>query len=87
MATGRVQARIDPLLQRRAEKVIRDSGYTVSNFVTVVYSYVAKTKELPVKMEKIPNAVTLEAMRNIEQKKNLKVYKNAEEGLRALGLV
>lgn len=85
MASGRIQARIEPGLQQRAEAVIHNSGYTVSKLFTVIYSYIAETKELPIRIEKIPNAMTLKAIRNVEKKKKLKSYKTGRAGLKALG--
>ncbi|GEM_PF-6487448 len=87
MLSGRIQARIDPRLQQEAEKIITQFGYTTSKLVTVIYSYIVKTKELPIRIEKIPNALTLQSMRNIEGKMKLKKFKNGKKALQSLGLI
>ena len=64
MISARIQGRIDPELKKKAEIIIKKHGFTTSKLLTVIYSYIAKNKELPIEMKKVPNVTTQKAIKD-----------------------
>lgn len=83
---SRLQIRIDTDLQKNAEAILKEYGYTPSLFLRTMYSYIVKNNELPIEVKKIPNAVTKKAMKESENIEDLTQYQSADAGLKALGL-
>lgn len=66
--SAKVQTRINPILKEAAEAVIRMNWFKVSEFLTIIYTYIAETKELPIerKVKKIPNSFTKKVLSNAD---------------------
>jgi len=60
-ANQRVQARIDGTIKQEAAAVLAEIGLTISDFVRLSLTRVAREKTLPF-TPLIPNATTIEAM-------------------------
>lgn len=75
--TETVRARIEPELKREAEAVLKELGLSTTEAIRLFYRQVALRKGLPFDV-KIPNAETLEAMREAKEGKNLTEWPDAD---------
>ncbi|OGJ71372.1 hypothetical protein A3H22_02915 [Candidatus Peribacteria bacterium RIFCSPLOWO2_12_FULL_55_15] len=82
MATGRIQQRIDPELQKRAEAVLKALGIRPAQAITLFYMEITRQMNLPfhprdVCLEEIPNKRLAKSMR--DARKGIGVQKFATE--------
>ena len=75
--TETVRARMEPELKREAEAVLKELGLSTTEAIRLFYRQVALRKGLPFDV-KIPNAETLEAMREAEEGKSLTEWPDAD---------
>ena len=76
--TAMVRARVEPELKRRAEELFSELGLSTTEAITLFYKQVAIHRGLPFSV-RIPNAVTVEAMRQAENREDLIEYSSLEE--------
>lgn len=65
-ASPMVQARIPAAVIRKAERVLKDAGLSMSDYIRVAVTRVASGGVLPAGLFR-PNAVTLAAMKELEE--------------------
>ena len=79
MASGRIQQRIDPALQRDAEKILKAQGIKPSQAIVLFYMEVKRSKGLPflpspVRPSEIPNARLRKALREADRGEGVKTF-------------
>lgn len=73
-----VRARIEPSLKEETENILKELGMSVSEAITLFYKQVTFKKGLPFEV-KLPNQVTIDAMKDALEEKNLNTYSNLSE--------
>ncbi len=68
--TATVRARMEPALKKEAEAVLETLGLSTTEAIRLFYRQLVLRKGLPFDV-KIPNAETLEAMRQAQEGENL----------------
>ena len=68
--TATVRARMEPALKKEAEAVLETLGLSTTEVIRLFYRQLVLRKGLPFDV-KIPNAETLEAMRQAQEGENL----------------
>lgn len=58
-----VRARIDSALKANVIKILEARGLKLSEFIRIVLTQVAESKEIPFEIEQMPNKATLNAMK------------------------
>ena len=81
--TAMIRARTEPKLKNKVERIFEALGLTVSEAINLFYHRVELENGLPFDL-KIPNTKTLRAMDDVEKKKKLRGYHNAEDMLKDL---
>ena len=76
--TETIRARVEPELKQQAEGVLRELGLSATEAITLFYTQVAMRRGLPFDV-KIPNADTVEAMRQAESGECLIEYDDLDE--------
>ena len=76
--TETIRARVEPELKQQAEGVLRELGLSATEAITLFYTQVAMRRGLPFDV-KIPNADTVEAMRQAESGERLVEYDGLDE--------
>jgi len=66
MKTALIQTRVEPGLKAEVERILREIGISTSEAITIFLNRVKLEKGIPFEL-KIPNAKTLEAMKDIEE--------------------
>ena len=82
--TGTIHARIEPELKRQAEQTFAALGLSVTEAVTVFYEQVVAHGGLPF-LSRVPNATTLEAIRQIRTREGTTEYASLDELVAELG--
>jgi len=83
--TEQVNVRIEPEVKKAAETVFKKLGLTPSQAVKMFYRQAALQQGLPFTVS-IPNRETLEAMRELEEGKDLRRFDRFEDYMDELGL-
>lgn len=81
--TAMIRARTEPQLKKKVERIFEALGLTASEAINLFYHRVEIEHGLPFEL-KIPNATTLRAMADIEEKKNLHAKLSADDMLNDL---
>ena len=68
--TAVIQARIDPEIKEKAQKVLDTLHISMSEAISVYLTQVALQKAIPFEI-RIPNEVTIEALKEAEESQNL----------------
>ena len=76
--TATIRARIEPELKWQAEELFAQLGLSVTQAITLFYRQVTLQKGLPFAV-RIPNAETLQALRQARDGKGLSEYSSLEE--------
>ena len=76
--TETIRARVEPGLKQQAEGVLRELGLSATEAITLFYTQVAMRRGLPFDV-KIPNADTVEAMRQAEAGEHLIEYTDLDD--------
>jgi DNA-damage-inducible protein J len=83
--TATITVRIDPLVKRRAQEVLKQLGLTTTQAVTLYLNQISAEKGLPFHPH-IPNAETEQAMQDALDGKDLKTFDNIEDLFKVLDL-
>ena len=70
-----IRARVEPDLKQKAEEVFSALGLSATEAITLFYQQVTLQSGLPFEV-KIPNAVTLQALKQARSKKGLAEYES-----------
>jgi len=81
--TAMIRARTEPKLKSKVERIFEALGLTASEAINLFYHRVDLENGLPFDL-RIPNARTLRAMRDVEGKKDLRGFDNAQDMLKDL---
>ena len=89
MASGRIQHRIDPKLQKEAEKILKTQGFKPSQAIMLFYTEVKRYGGLPfqptpVTRQEIPNARLQKDLREAAQGKGVQTFKNSKDFFKSL---
>lgn len=76
--TEMIRARVEPDLKVQAERVLRELGLSATEAITLFYTQVVLRQGVPFDVS-IPNAETVEAMRQAREPDDLSEYSNLEE--------
>lgn len=76
--TETIRARVEPELKHEAEALLKDLGLSATDAITVFYRQVVLHRGLPFDV-RIPNAETVEALRQAETGEGLTEYSDLEE--------
>ena len=84
MASGRIQQRIDPKLQKQAEAILKAMGLKPSQAITLFYMEITRQRNLPfhpseVQPSEIPNAKLRKDMEEARRGKGVREYKNEDD--------
>ncbi len=82
--TEMIRARVEPELKQEAEKVFAALGLSVTEAITLYYKQVTVHQGLPFSV-RIPNAETLEAMRQVRDRDGLTTYASLDDLMAELG--
>jgi DNA-damage-inducible protein J len=83
--TSVISARIDPQLKNSAELIFRELGLTATQAITMFYKQVELQQGLPFTV-KIPNDVTLGALREARARYDLEEFNTVEDLFDDLGI-
>jgi DNA-damage-inducible protein J len=83
--TGRVDVRIDSRLKNAAEKVLAKVGLSPAEAIRLFYEQVELQQGLPFEVH-VPNKETIEAIRDLDEGRNLTTYQNLNDFKKSLGL-
>lgn len=89
MATGKIQQRIDPVLQKQAEAILQAQGIKPSLAIVLFYTEVKRRGGLPfhpsdVHPSEIPNKRLAKEIREARKGKGVQRFENAEDFFRSL---
>lgn len=73
-----IRARVEPELKREAEDLFLELGMSATEAITLFYRQVTMHRGLPFDV-RLPNAETLEALRDAREGRNIKKYATLEE--------
>lgn len=76
--TATIRARVEPELKSQAEELFSQLGLSVTQAITLFYRQVTLQKGLPFAV-RIPNAETLQALRQARDGEGLSEYPSLEE--------
>ena len=62
-----LNVRLDSALKEQTNILLKSKGLTHSQLITMLYRYIANTKEIPFELNYEPNAETLAAMEEAEK--------------------
>lgn len=77
-ATDSIKVRIEPELKREAEAILSSLGLTPQDAITLFYQQIRRDRGLP-DAARVPNAATLEAMRQAELGEGLTAYESVDD--------
>ena len=80
-----ISARINPELKQNVEQIFRELGLSASQAITLFYRQVELQHGLPFEV-KLPNSITVEALRQAEARDNLQSFENASDLFEDLGI-
>lgn len=83
--TAMITTRVEPEVKKNAERVFKKLGISTTDAISVFLSQVKLRKGLPFDV-KIPNKMTLKAMNDADEGKNLVECKDAEDMFKKLGI-
>lgn len=76
--TETIRARVEPELKREAESVLSDLGLSATEAITLFYRQIALHRGIPFAV-KMPNAATVEAMRQAESGEGLTEFADLDD--------
>lgn len=76
--TAMIRARIEPSLKEETERILTELGLSATEAITLFYKQIKFTKSIPFEI-KLPNPITVEAMQDALEEKNLTSYSNVSE--------
>ena len=84
MATGKIQQRIDPKLQKEAETILKLQGIKPSQAIIMFYSEVRRKRGFPFTPSEIPNEELAVDLREAESGLGIEEYDNEEDMFKSL---
>jgi DNA-damage-inducible protein J len=82
--SARISTRIDPSLKDETEKILDNLGITPTEAINMYYKQILLNGGIPFEI-KLP-VDTLEAIRNVEEGKNLTTYDSKDDLFEELGI-
>ncbi len=79
MPSTRIQHRIDPILKTNAETILEKQGIKPAVAITIFYTEITRTGGFPFLPSKVPNKKLAKDLKEMEQGKNIKRYKNKKD--------
>ena len=76
--TEMIRARVEPDLKVQAERVLRELGLSATEAITLFYKQVVLRQGVPFEVS-IPNAETVEALRQAQEPDELTEYSSLDE--------
>ena len=76
--TETIRARVEPGLKMQAERVLRELGLSATEAITLFYKQVVLRQGVPFDVS-IPNAATVEALRQAREPDELTEYSGLDE--------
>ena len=76
--TEMIRARVEPELKREAERLFSTLGLSTTEAITLFYKQVTMHRGLPFDI-KVPNAETIEALRQVSAGEDLTEYTDLED--------
>ena len=76
--TETIRARVEPDLKMQAERVLRELGLSATEAITLFYKQVVLRQGVPFDVS-IPNAATVEALRQAREPDELTEYSGLDE--------
>lgn len=76
--TAVIQARIDPAIKEQAQEVFETLHISMSEAISLYLTQVALHRGIPFEI-RIPNRVTLAAIQDTEEKRNLRAVESVDE--------
>jgi len=73
-----IQARIDPAIKKKAQKVFETLHISMSEAISLYLTQVALHRGIPFEI-RIPNRVTFQALRDAEERKNITTVDSVDE--------
>lgn len=73
-----IQARIDPVIKKKAQKVFETLHISMSEAISLYLTQVALHRGIPFEI-RIPNRITLDALQDAEERRNLKTVDSVDE--------
>ena len=73
-----IQVQVDPELKREAEAILATIGLTPADAITLLYEQIRRDRGLPDSI-RIPNAETLESIRQAEAGEDLTSYESVDD--------
>jgi len=77
MKSALIQTRVEPDLKAEVESILREIGISTSEAITIFLNRVKLENGIPFEL-KLPNAKSLEAIKNIEEG-NVETFKSAND--------
>ena len=89
MASGKIQQRIDPDLQKKAEAILEVLGLKPSQAITLFYVEITRQGNLPfhpsdVQPSEIPNKRLAKTIRDARRGKGVRTFESKEDFCRSL---
>lgn len=84
VAGDSIHVRVEPELKREAEAILSSLGLTPGDAITLFYRQIRRDRGLP-DSTRVPNAETLEAMRQAKAGEDLTTYESVDDLMAALG--
>ena len=78
LKTSTIQARIDPIVKKNAQKILNQLNMSMSEAISIYLSQITLHKGIPFEI-KIPNKVTAKTLRDSKNTKNLHTVNSVEE--------
>jgi DNA-damage-inducible protein J len=81
--TETIRARVEPRLKRDAEAILKKIGLTPSEAITLFLTQVKLAKGLPFPVH-VPNAETRRAIREAQERKNLRTFESVSDWAKSI---
>ena len=85
MRSATINTRVEPKVKEKANSIFKRIGLSTSDAVNMFLHNVVIHNGIPFDL-KIPNAVTLKAINDVEEKKNLESGDSLDDVFNALGI-
>jgi DNA-damage-inducible protein J len=86
--TVTISAKVEPNLKRKVEKILNQLGLTTAQAITLFLKQMELQQSLPfeVKIPKIPNQLTIQAIEESQDLEKLEHFKTVDELYKSLGI-
>lgn len=83
--TAMIRTRITPDLKTEGERILKKLGLTTTEAIILFFTQMKLQRGLPFEV-KIPNRITLKAMKEAEEGKGLNSYKSVDAFFKKMGV-